>query len=350
MTAKEKLDQIIGSIIDDDAWQQSSLPISLSGLGVRQSQEQYRSAFVGSILASDELVSKITSRRPSESDTFKELQQSLEQFNLLSHTQKKIQEALDKEKLADLIRNQSSTREKARLQSLCLPHSGAWLTATPISALGLHLSAKEFQVSVKYRLGIAVYDQERKCPYCKSGTLDTFGEHAVACHGRGDAISRHNRIRDRIASACSAANLSPVIEKRNLIAENNSRPGDVYLPCWKSGQSAALDITVTSSLQPNIISHAAEKSGYAIEAAEDRKYAQYENSCAQQGIMFVPLAIEVLGGLSRTLKKALLRMSLLADSRNYQSVGQSIAFDRAVQSLSVVIIRGSANMLLSRAP
>ena len=180
--------------------------------------------------------------------------------------------------------------------------------------------------------------------------MDTFGDHAVACHGRGDAISRHDRIRDRIASTCSAANLSPVIEKRNLIAENNSRPGDVYLPCWKSGQSAALDITVTSSLQPNIISHAAEKSGYAIEAAEDRKYAQYENSCAQQGIMFVPLAIEVLGGLSRTLKKALLRMSLLADSRNYQSVGQSIAFDRAVQSLSVVIIRGSANMLLSRAP
>ena len=122
------------------------------------------------------------------------------------------------------------------------------------------------------------------------------------------------------------------------------------MPSWKSGQSAALDIAATSSLQPNIIFHAAEKSGYAIEAAEDRKYAQYENNCAQQGILFVPLAIEVLGGLSRTLKKALLRMSLLADSRNYQSVGQSIAFDRAVQSLSVVIIRGSANMLLSRAP
>ena len=78
----EVLDQIVGSIIDDDAWKQSSLPISLSGLGVRQSQEQYRSAFVGSILASDELVNKITSRRPSESDTFpfQELHQSLEQF------------------------------------------------------------------------------------------------------------------------------------------------------------------------------------------------------------------------------------------------------------------------------
>ena len=77
--------------------------------------------------------------------------------------------------------------------------------------------------------------------------------------------------------------------------ENNSRPGDVYLPSWKFGQSAALDISVTSFLQMNIIFLVAEKSDYAIEAAEDRKYAQYENSCAQQGILFVPLAIEILG-------------------------------------------------------
>ena len=160
----------------------------------------------------------------------------------------------------------------------------------------------------------------------------------------------HDRIRDCIASACSAANLSPAIEKRNLIAENNSRPRDVYLPSWKSGQSVALDITATSSLQPNFISHAAEKSGYAIEAAEDQKYAHYEKRCAQQGIYFVPLAIDVLGGLSKTLKKALMRMSLLADSRNYQSVGHSIALNRAVQSRSVVIMRRSATMLWSRAP
>ena len=55
---REVLDQIVGSIIDDDAWKQSSLPIGLSGLGIRQSEEQNKIAFVGSILASDELVNK----------------------------------------------------------------------------------------------------------------------------------------------------------------------------------------------------------------------------------------------------------------------------------------------------
>ena len=88
----EVLDQIVGSIIGDYAWRQSSLPISLSALGVRQSQEQYEGAFVGSIIASDELVNKTTSRHPSESDTefgtvqstFAQSKKHLIKINLLS--------------------------------------------------------------------------------------------------------------------------------------------------------------------------------------------------------------------------------------------------------------------------
>ena len=160
---REKLDQIVGSISGDGAWKQSSLPISLSGLGIRQSQDQYKGAFGGSITASEELLNEIDV--PQKVTLLKELHMSLEPFNLFSHTRRKIHEAVDKDKSAALIRNQTSAREKARLQSQCLLHSGAWLAPPPITALGIQLSAKTFQVSVKYRLGIAVYDQERKCPY-----------------------------------------------------------------------------------------------------------------------------------------------------------------------------------------
>ena len=202
------------------------------------------------MLACDDVVQKITNQRASDSRVFKELYTSLEPLNLNSYSQKKIQGAVDAEMFSELLRNQSPNREKARLQSLCLLLSGAWLAELPVPALGLHLSPSEFQISVKYRLGIAVYEDERKCPYCRSGTLDIFGDHAVICHGRGDAFSWHDRIRDRFASACSAANLSPVIEKRNLIAGNSSRPGDIFLPSWKLGRPAALD--VTSPLQPTL--------------------------------------------------------------------------------------------------
>ena len=76
----------------------------------------------------------------------------------------------------------------------------------------------------------------------------------------------------------------------------------------KSCRPAALDVTETAPLQTNIINHAAENSGYAIESNEDQKYAQHKSSCSVQGILFVPLAIESLGGLSLTLKKALKRI------------------------------------------
>ena len=227
---RDALDQIISTVTCDNVWMQSTLPINISGLGVRQSQEQYKAAYVGSVLASDDLVQKITNPRASDSRVFKELYESLEPLNVNSYTQKKIQKAVDTENFSELLRNQSSNREKARLQSLCLPHSGAWLAAPPVPALDLYLSPSKFQISVKYRLGIAVYEDERKCPYCRSGILDNFGDHAVICTEIGDAISRHDRIRDRFASACSAANLSPVIEKRNFIAGNGSRPGDIFLP------------------------------------------------------------------------------------------------------------------------
>ena len=139
-------------------------------------------------------------------------------------TQRKIQETLDEVALNKLIENQTSEREKARLLSLSLPQSEAWLSAAPIPALGLHLLPNEFRAAVKYRLGAPIYEKERKCPYCKTGSLDTLGDHAVACHGRGDMISRHDRLGDKIFSACSAANLSPVCERKNLISETNSRP------------------------------------------------------------------------------------------------------------------------------
>ena len=127
---------------------------------------------------------------------------------------------------------------------------------------------------------------------------------------KGGCNSRHDRVCARNASAYAAAILSPVIEKRNFIAGNSSRPGKTFLPSWKLGRSAALDVTVTSPLQPNVINHAAEQSGYAIEAAEEQKYAQHENSCSEQGILFVLLAVDSLGGLSVTLKKTLKRKTL----------------------------------------
>ena len=83
-------------------------------------------------------------------------------------------------------------------------------------------------------LGVPVYDAERKCPFCKASVFDIYGDHAIACHGRGEAITRHDWIRDKMVSACSSANLSSVVEKKKLIPESQSHPGDIFVPTWKA--------------------------------------------------------------------------------------------------------------------
>ena len=146
-----------------------------------------------------------------------------------------------------------------------------------------------------------------------------MGDHAVLCHGRGDMISFHDRIQDKIISACSGALLSPISEQKSLLPDNNSRPGDIFLPVWN-----------------------------ACQPAEDRKYEQYAQNCSEVGIQFIPLAVGTFGGFSETVRKTLKRIATLADKRNLQPAGLSVAFNRLSQSVSVTAIRGSAIMLLAR--
>ena len=72
--------------------------------------------------------------------------------------------------------------------------------------------------------------------------------------------------------------------------------------------------------------------------------------CKELRLFLLLLSHWALGGLSVTLKKALKRIVLLADSRNYQSQGHAIAIDRLAQLAYAVIVRGSTTMLLARFP
>ena len=188
--------------------------------------------------------------------------------------------------------------------------------------------------------------KKKKCPYCKTGSLDTLGDHADACDGRGDMILRQDRLRNKIFLTCSSANLSPVCEQKNLRPEINSRPAGVFLLCWSAGQPAAPDVTITSPLQPSVISNAARKSGFALRVAEDRK--QYSQQCANIGVQFIPMAFEPFGGLSELVRKTLKRIALLIDNRSLYSAGLSVAFSTLAQSVSVTLMRGNAIKLIAR--
>ena len=82
---------------------------------------------------------------------------------------------------------------------------------------------------------------------------DAFGDNQVGCGGNGDGINQHDSIRDAVFSAAQSAALAPRKEAPSVIPGSSSRPADVsldvYLPKWKMGQPAALDIHVISAMQ-----------------------------------------------------------------------------------------------------
>ena len=119
-------------------------------------------------------------------------------------------------------------------------------------------------------------------------------------------------------SACSFANISSLLERKNLIPESQSLPGNNFIPAWKEGKPAAFVVNVTTSPKSNSHTNAATKAGYALDAADEEKNCLYDNNFAKIGITFVPLAIVVLGGISATFKKTL--------KRSLRAQGFSVAF------------------------
>ena len=85
-----------------------------------------------------------------------------------------------------------------------------------------------------------------------------------------------------------------------LIPSSSSRPADIYLPIWKSGQPAALDldVTVISTMQQLTQASAASTPGYALHVGEERKMAAHAEACRSVGVHFVPIVAETLGGWS----------------------------------------------------
>ena len=161
-------------------------------------------------------------------------------------------------------------REIARLASLGLPHAGDWLNVPPIPALGLHLRPSEFISTVKYRLGVPVYDTDGPCPACQRHS-DKFGDHALCCGHQGERIARHNHLRDAIFDIAVAAALGPTKEGRFLLPGADRRPADVFIPTWAGGRDAALDVTVINPLQAATVARAATTPGSALTYAYDRK-------------------------------------------------------------------------------
>ena len=205
----------------------------------------------------------------------------------------------------------------------------------------------EFTVAVKYRLGCPVYQSAGPCPACLRPS-DRFGDHALSCGYWGERITRHNILRDTIFSTAASAALSPVKEGRFLLPGVDRRPADVLLPNWAGGRDAALDVTVINPLQQLTLRGAATTPGHALTVAYDRKMSGAAEACASQGISFIPIVFESLGGIH---ERAIVEGKKLAAAlARHSGQEEGEACRHLFSRLSILLQKGNAAILLNRIP
>ena len=250
-------------------------------------------------------------------------------------------------RLLDQQVGDQEVREKARLASLSLPHSGDWLNVAPMRALGLHLRPQEFILAAKYRLGLPIFIQEGPCPACLRHS-DALGDHALCCGVGGERISRHNGLRDALFDTASRAGLGPTKEGRFLLPGDDRRPADVLLPHWVAGRDGALDVTVIHPFQDATVAQAAQEPGHALQFAFDRKMRGAAEDCQRQGIAFLPMVVESMGGWHSTAEREVKKLGSCLARHTGQCEGEAIS--HLWGRLGILLQRGNAAILGNRVP
>ena len=256
-------------------WQQAQLSLKRGGLGLRSLIYHSPAAYIASFLSTG--LSPSSGRYISSSlhlyNSLVDPQDSLtpESVGDSPLSQKVLSSKIEDQQFNNLFHNASVT-DRARLLSISSPHASAWLSVTPSPRLNLHLEPAEFQVALKWWLGIPVV-QGQSCPHCPSCVLDDFGHHSLTCKHGGDVVLRHNKFRDVFCDFCLRACLGPRLEMGcGAGSDSQSRPADVLVPNWDLGKPAAFDLSVTSTLQSSVLLEASVTAGSAALLAENRKH------------------------------------------------------------------------------
>eukprot|EP00731_Ephydatia_muelleri_P000639 Em0001g639a len=213
--------------------------------------------------------------------------------------------------------------------------------------LGLHLDPIEFRVAVKWWLGLDT-SQGSQCAFCPAHSLDPLGHHALTCKCGGDAVLRHNALRDTLVHFLHRAHASVQVEVgAGLFPDHSqSRPADILLQNWNLGRPVALDISVVSPLNPSTLAEAGATFGAVLEATESRKHQANDEKCSALGWVSTPLAVDSYGAWGK--EATLFLAQVAARLAIHKSLPKSQASFDLFSNLSICLIRANARAILRR--
>ena len=145
-----------------------------------------------------------------------------------------------------------------------------------------------------------------------------------------------------------SASLAPTREDRALLPGTDARPADVLIPHWTGGRDTALDVTVVNPLQGALVAQAANSPGHALTHAYNRKMQGTGEACSKEGMVFIPLPVETLGGWHERAVQEIKKLGAALARQTGQE--ESEAVRHLFQRLSVLLVRGNAALFLNRTP
>ncbi|KAL5476267.1 hypothetical protein EMCRGX_G026190 [Ephydatia muelleri] len=269
--------------------------------------------------------------------------------NLLSSCyvhQKALSEKLDDHQF-NLLLNCSSVADRARLLSVSSPFAASWLSVIPSEGLGLHLTAPIFQVALKWWLGLDTSGGSQ-CSLCPGSVLDHLSHHAVTCKRGGDVVTRHNRLRDCIVEVCRRAHIGVQVEVGNNLTPSHSKthPADILIPNWVMGRTAALDVSVTSPLNPQTLLEAGVTATAAALTTEERKHDENDPKCSELGWVCIPVVAESYGAWGR--EATLLFSTIASRIATLSNKPKSVTLIDIYGRLNLQLVRANATSILAR--
>ena len=231
---------------------------------------------------------------------------------------------------------------RACLLSISSPHASAWLSVTPSPSMGLHLELSEFQVVMKWWLGIPVA-QGQSCSQCNAA-LDAYGHHALCCKLGGDVVSHHNRLRDIFNDFCHTACLASQLQMGGW-SRDRIHPAYVLVPNWVLGKPAAFDLSVTSTPNAQICQEACATPGSAALAALIRKHQVNDERCRDLGWACFPFVVETYGCWGTEAIQALSRLATHLSTRLRRPM--SLVSNEIFGRLHLALVRVNSRTILS---
>lgn len=345
-TLREGLSSILNVHLTDDQWTQASLPVHDGGLGIRSARMLAPSAFLASaaatLLLQNEIVPSrikqlVDSARSEALDVWSRSVSVPPPAQPGDKIQKVWDAAITAETYQGLLSRAASDIDRARMLSAAAAHSGDWLLAAPISAVGLRLSNEMIRVAVGFRLGASTCEPHQ----CVCGSqVDARGLHGLSCRKSTPRHQRHSDMNDIIWRALKRAQI-PAVKEPVGLSRDGKRPDGATLIPWSRGKPLAWDVTVPDTYAQSHVSSTATRQCAAADTAATNKASKYSHLATSHH--FIPVALETGGSWNQQAVEFIQELG----KRMSEVTRDDLETQYLFQRLSMAVQRGNAIAFIS---